>query len=951
MGILNSYRSAGVVLLLVAVQLFSFSDCPTCPVPLYKSDILQGGDKPEVISVDVSGLDDLYLVATFGGDSYSSDQAIWAEPVLIDKNGRSIDLTSIMPFKAQLGWGKLYTNTNHRGQRLSIGGQEFSKGFWAHGPSMLHFELDGKYERFEAVIGIDSGAGGKGSVEFIITNAPYEMPDKEEYTGKAKEAGKNSLPIPLPADKSPHIFNTEAAKQLLDKGIRELVFIRRYTLNANHVYTEYVNSRWTPGGGLCVLDLETGKVRELARKLGDGVFNRFDVSFDGERIVFDFKKEDRAGYRIYEIGLDGSGLHQLTFPQENEKELEARYGNSYYHHGTDDLHPCYLPDGGIVFATTRCQYGILCDAKDVYTTKNLYRMDGDGGNMRTISNSPVSEASPAILPDGRILYHRWEYVDKAAGNVKSLWAMNPDGTGTAEVYGNTISFPETMIYARPIPGTNGKIVMLGASHCCPNNAMGAVIVIDTSKNIRSYDTMHFVTDDIRALAHSGFHFRDKDGNWKVDKTGTGGRLFKDPYPVNEELFIASRKLKGAAWDDPKAYDLVLLDSGGRERLLYRDENISCWHGYPIQSRQRPPVIAASKDEELAKQGLALCVVADVYKGMEGVERGEVKYLRILEEVPRPWSARKDNFGEERDGMAHTAIGDDLLGLKVQYGIVPVEADGSAHFYVPAMRNIYFQALDENYLAIQTERTYVHYMPGEKRSCIGCHEMPNVTPKASGGTPFALMRAPSKAAPQPGESNAKKLFDYDRDIQPIWDRHCVDCHSGKKSEGGIDLASDHEGVYSISYNNLIKLSKGEKQLLGNRKPRNEDVGSAGVEYLPPYSTGAFTSPLAAMLSRGRIRMRDPKIQPYADALAKSHPDVKLSESELLEVNNWLDINCQFHRSYWGRINAKYRGQPDYRPNVTFEEAIDRKIDTTTADGKGAGEQLSWFDSKKAGSIAE
>ena len=148
--------------------------------------------------------------------------------------------------------------------------------------------------------------------------------------------------------------------------------------------------------------------------------------------------------------------------------------------------------------------------------------------MQALSNSPVSEASPAMLPDGRILYHRWEYVDKAAGNLKCLWAMNPDGTASSEIYGNTITFPETMIYPRPIPGAPGKIVMLGTSHCCPNNAMGAVIVIDTSQELRSEDTMQFVTNDIRAYAHTGFHFQDDQGLWQLDKTGTLGRLFKDP---------------------------------------------------------------------------------------------------------------------------------------------------------------------------------------------------------------------------------------------------------------------------------------------------------------------------------------------------------------------------------------------------------------------------------------
>ncbi len=911
-----------VFIVLFAPAVVFGEDCP-CLFESVETGLVVGGDEARLVTANVRGADDLYLVVTYGGDSYSSDHAIWAEPRLVDVDGGVVDLTTIEPAIVEVGWGGLKVGENHKGQVLSIGGREFSTGFWAHGPSMLHFKLGGKYTQFSAHVGIDSSAGVNGSVEFLVMDHAFEMPSREVYMGKATKTKREALVKPPAAGQSPHVFNAEAAKVLLDEGVRQLAFIRRYTLNANHVYTEYVNSKWTPGGGLCILDLETGKVRELARELGEGVFNRFDVSFDGGKILFDFKAGDRQGYRIYEIGANGKGLRQLTFPQDDEEELEGLYGNSYYHHGTDDLHPCYLPDGGIVFATTRCQYGILCDAKDVYTTKNLYRMDADGGNMRILSNSPVSEASPAILPDGRILYHRWEYVDKAAGNVKSLWAMNPDGTATAEIYGNTISFPETMIYARPIPGAQGKIVMLGASHCCPNNAMGAVIEVDTSKELRSVDTMYFVTDDIRAFAHTGFHFRDEDGNWKHDTTGKPGRLFKDPYPISEELFIASRKPKGAAWDDAKAYDLVLLDGHGDETLLYEDEAISCWHPYPVRSRERPPVIASAKNAELAEEGLALCVVADVYQGMEGVERGAVKYLRVLEEVPRPWSARKAYFADDRDGMAHTAMGDDLLGLKVQYGVVPVEADGSAHFYVPALRNIYFQALDENCLAVQTERTYVHYMPGEERSCIGCHETPDTTPKASAQRRLtALERAPSVPAAQPNETSARKLFDYARQVQPIWDRHCVGCHSGAAPEGGLDLAGDHEGVYSVSYNNLVELTRGEKQLLGNRGPRNEDVGSAGVEYLPPYSVGAWTSPLAAMLNRGRIRIKDPGLQAYAEELAESHPDIRLSEAELLKVNNWIDINCQFHRSYWGRLNAKYSDHPDYRPNVSFNKALDR-----------------------------
>ncbi|MHC5054270.1 MAG: LamG-like jellyroll fold domain-containing protein [Planctomycetota bacterium] len=226
----------------------------------------------------------------------------------------------------------------------------------------------------------------------------------------------------------------------------KVAFIKRLTYSANHYYTEYVNARWTPGGGICILDLKTGDVKEIATELKDGVFMRFDVSFDAKRIVFDWKCASQEGYRIYEVNVDGTGLRQLTFPDKNEKEIQRLYrARPHYHHGTDDMHPCYLPNGDICFISTRCQYGILCDGPDDFTTTILYRMDANGKDMRPLTNSSVSEASPVVLPDGRIMYTRWEYVDKGAVSVKCLWAMRPDGTNSAEIYANDISLPPTFI--------------------------------------------------------------------------------------------------------------------------------------------------------------------------------------------------------------------------------------------------------------------------------------------------------------------------------------------------------------------------------------------------------------------------------------------------------------------------------------------------------------------------
>jgi len=90
---------------------------------------------------------------------------------------------------------------------------------------------------------------------------------------------------------------------------------------------------------------------------------------------------------------------------------------------------------------------LLCDAPDALSTAIMYRMDGDGKNMRPLSNSSASEFSPGMLEDGRIIYTRWEYVDKGQLGVKCLWAMHPDGSQSSEIYGNDIRFPA---YIQPI---------------------------------------------------------------------------------------------------------------------------------------------------------------------------------------------------------------------------------------------------------------------------------------------------------------------------------------------------------------------------------------------------------------------------------------------------------------------------------------------------------------------
>jgi len=714
----------------------------------------------------------------------------------------------------------------------------------------------------------------------------------------------------------------------LDVAIREnplidfddLVFVKRHTYSANHYYTEYINSRWTPGGSLCVLSLSDGAVKELTPSLKGGVFGRFDVSFNAKRVVFGWKKAANDGYRIYEVKTDGTGLRQLTFPPANEAELVEKFRvTRLYHHGTDDMHPCYLPDGGIVFISTRCQYGILCDSPDNFTTTVLYRMDEDGKNLRRLSNSSVSEASPVVLPDGQIMYTRWEYLDKGAVSVKCLWAMRPDGSGSSEVYGNDLSVPPTLIYGRPVPGAPYQYVVLGTPHC-PQNGVGTVIRLDLTRSIRTREPMTYMTPDVDIQREPGFAFRHGE-SWRHDGQGRG-RLFKDPYPLSEHCFLVSHKPAGPTWADPKAYGLCILDSAGNVVPIYKDESIACWQPCPLRPRTKPPVIRATLSPKLAAQNLAACVVTDVYRGLEGVERGTIKHIRIIEQIPRPWATRRRWPGDCYD-QQHACISKDAhLGLKVQHGIVPVEDDGSAHFVVPALANISLQVLDEHYLAVQTERTYVNYQPGEVRSCVGCHETPDVvTTAAAYGTASALARAPSVPGPQPGERSGKRPLHYPTDVQPVLDRHCVKCHSGPQPKAGLDLRGTPTSYFSVSYESLVperrRRPRRDRRLLpviGENHPK-----TGNVHYLPARSLGSHASVLVAMLSKGAVRLADKGQAERADKLAQVHKALVLKPEELLKITNWVDTNAQFYGSYWGRRNLRHRDHANFRPTPTFETA--------------------------------
>lgn len=686
----------------------------------------------------------------------------------------------------------------------------------------------------------------------------------------------------------------------------EIVFVKRSTYNSKHYYDDFQHiSRW--GGNLCVLSLADGSVREIAPQLSGGVFDRYDLSFDGQRIVFGYRRPKPEGFRIYEIGVDGRGLRQVTHPPADEEQRIATYGQTSmksdffglmgYQFWTDDAHPCYLPDGDIGFASTRSEHGVLCTPGHYLACTNLYRMKADGSALRPISYGALSEFTPTMLEDGRILYNRWEYVYKGIAAVQSLWIMRPDGSGSEEFYGNNIANPGVFWQARQVPGNPQLVVCIGCGH--EPLGVGQVLLLDLSKDKRTTDPMVSLTPNVKTENLRGLYQR-RNGVWREDIYGP---LYADPYPLSDKFFLVSCN-PDKRYNDPAGYGIYLLDAFGNRVPIYQDPEISAWQPMLRRPRQTPPVLSVARAESAGASGgdaPGTLFLNDVYRGMSGVDPGTVKYIRVMEQVPKPWAAEIDLLrGEDRladavGGRGSIAIGlDTHIWIAVLLGVVPVEADGSAYFQVPSRRNVFFQALDENFMEVQRMRTFVSLEPGETRSCNGCHESRSQAPPVS-RLAMALGRPPTKLTAQPGDVAPRPLH-YPTNVQPILDRHCVSCHSGDDPNAQPDLRGELTTLFSRSYENILQAGLVDKV----REWPGADYAMQNAEAVVPYTRGSHRSRLVEILKAG-------------------HHDVKLSQPEWIKLVTWIDCGVPYYGSYFGRRNIKYQGQPGFRPVPTLDSA--------------------------------
>jgi hypothetical protein len=623
-----------------------------------------------------------------------------------------------------------------------------------------------------------------------------------------------------------------------------------------------------PGGALRSFDASSGAAATLV-DAPKGWARDPEISYDGKKIVFALRRNMKENFHIFEVNSDGTNSRPLTSAA-----------------GVTDFDPAYLPDGGIVFSSTREPKYNMC-SQDIGA--NLFRMDGDGANILQITKNTLFDNHSTVLPDGRILYSRWEYVDRNFGDAHGIWTVNPDGTNQSVVYKNNTASPSAVYHAKPI-GDTGKYVCILSTH--HQNMWGAMAIIDPRQAVdgKAAILRTWPSDTVKMI-------RNDDG-FNCDELGSVQPKYEDPRPLydpvsgrwSEKYFLCSRMvLPPLPQHRPGELDgvmgIYLVDVFGNEVLLHAQEP-GCFSPAPICPRPCPPVIQARRDYG---DQPGLLYVANVYQGthMKGVKPGAVKKLRIVESPEkRGWCGGKW-YGQ--GFMAPGMNWHDFTAKRI-LGTVPVESDGSAYFEVPCDTFVFFQLLDENDLMIQSMRSGTVLQAGEKTGCVGCHETRmSAPPPEVKAMPAALARAPSRITPWYGKP---RIFSFVSEVQPVLDKNCVRCHDFSTPAGVVERKPGIDSDKAARPDPRQALNGGEKLILaGDRDPffnasytqlwrkgyiRAIGAGPAGIQ--DAYSWGASASKIIQVIRAG-------------------HHDVKLDKESFDRLATWIDINAPYYPTYY------------------------------------------------------
>jgi len=597
-----------------------------------------------------------------------------------------------------------------------------------------------------------------------------------------------------------------------------------------------------------------GRLRTLFKPKDGGYVGEIDLHPDADRLLL--TQSDETNWKVWELPLVGEG------PRAGRPRQISHMPDD-----VDAFDGCYLPDGRIIFCSTASFQSIPCWHGQRWVS-SLYLMDADGGNVRQLCFDQDHDLHPTVLPNGQILYNRWDYTGIIHIYLRQLMVMNPDGTGQRAIYGSNSWFPNSLYFTRPVPGETDRFISILGGYHGPHR-MGRLVLLDTGRGWYRTDGI------VHEFPHRGepieVKIRDNllQGHWP---------MFLTPWPLGDpdrpetcgKYFLVS------CWMNKKAqWDIYLVDVFDNVVLVRSEPGYALLEPVPLMKRPMAPVIPDKVD--LARND-GILYLHDVYRGpgLAGVPRGTIKRLRIM---------------AYHYGYRHMA-GPDKIGRGGPWevmrilGTVPVHEDGSAVFRAPARAPLAFQALDAEGKAVQLMRSWVTLMPGETMSCVGCHERLGDAPEVD--LPQAIYGDPVDLDPWYGPPRG---FDFAREVQPVLDAYCVRCHDGSHKDRPDLRPQDQVPGYQGLMLSRLGLNRLHPKLMEETGGRFKYTPA--YEALIPYLRRVGIEDDASLLTPGEYHA---DTSPLVQMLQKGHNGVRLDEQAWDRIVTWIDLNAPCHGTW-------------------------------------------------------
>ena len=723
------------------------------------------------------------------------------------------------------------------------------------------------------------------AIEDLTQTFCNKYPNGKEYLARLvkleKAVKETDAPLKPLADEFDKLFKEALlANPLID--FDKLLFVDSSGPMAPHNWLsiDSVNGMAGKGGvALKVLSPVSpdGKVTTLFVPPDNRNLLAIDLHWDADKLLY--TAAGGAGHsrshQLFEVDLPPKADPDTGLPIVREIETIPDNDVSNYD-------ACYCPDDSIIFVSTATMNGVPCIG-GAAPIGNLYRRKTDG-TIERLTNDQDHDWHPTILPDGRVMYLRWDYTDTPHAFNRVMFSMNPDGTGQAAIYGSNSYWPNCMFYPKPVPGSTTKFVAAIMGH--HSGSKGGMFLFDTARGRSEADG---VVQQIPGY-----------GKKVVPRIADGlgyHTTITSSYPLSDKYFLA------ACWPGKEwRQGIYLMDVFDNGLELCGAEGRCMLEPTPWKKQPRPPVISDRTNPKLAT---GMLVLNNVYygKGMEGVPRGTIKNLRVY----------SYNFAMRRMGGQGDRVGlDGPWDVRVILGTVPVEDDGSANFAVPAMTPIGLQPLDAEGKAVQLMRSWFTCRPGEVLSCVGCHE--NINEAAPYQRPIAATRAPSTIKPWYGPARG---FSFNREVQPVLDKYCIGCHNGKtelKAYDGrriCDLTLRPDIVAGGRVIKTLNELLDQPLLYTDRLSEKSQTRVYGGAHFSPaylalfrYARSATLESDLHVLTPYDFHADESKI---VQMLQKGHHGVRMDQEAWDRIITWIDLNKPAHGSWKEVTNPQFPQQ--------------------------------------------